>query len=91
MGVSGSVVSPKRSYVYYNPKDFQNNKIILHKQQIGIDYNNFRLPYNLPKPKQNDQMDTQLPPDNKIELAYGGIRDPRYGGKRNFHSVHLLL
>ena len=76
MGVSGSVVSPKRSYMYYNPKNFQNNNIILHKQQIGIDYNNFRLPYNLTKPKQNDQMDTQLPPDTKIEVVYAGTLDP---------------
>ena len=48
------------------------------------------MPYNSPEPKLNDQMDTQLPPDNKIELAYGGIRDPMQGGKRNFHSVHYV-
>ena len=76
MGVSGSVVSTKRSQVYYNPKDFQNNQIILPKRQITIDYNDGRFPYILPKPKQNGQMDTQLPPDTKIELAYAGVRDP---------------
>ena len=76
MGVSGSVVSPKRCYVYYNHKDFQNNKIILHKWQIAIDYNNFRFPYISPKPKQSDHMDAQLPPDTKIELVYAGTRDP---------------
>ena len=62
--------------MYYNPKDFQNNQIILPKGQITIDYNNVRFPYILPKPKQNGQMDTQLPPDTKIELAYAGVRDP---------------
>ena len=61
----------------YNPKNFQNLKIILHKLHISIDYNNFRLPYITPKPKQIVLMDTQLPPDTKIELAYAGIRDPK--------------
>ena len=54
----------------------QNNQIILHKWQITIDHNNFRLPYITPKPKQIVLMDTQLPPDTKIELAYGGNHDP---------------
>ena len=43
---------------------------------ISIDYNNFRLPYITSKPKKNVLMDTQLPPDSKIELAYGGNLDP---------------
>ena len=76
MGVSGSAVSPKSSWVSHNPKEFQNDKIILHKWQITIDHNNFRLPYITPKPKQIVLMDTQLPPDTKIELAYGGNHDP---------------
>ena len=76
MDVSGSVVSPKRSQVYYNPKDFQNNQIILPKVRITTVNNNVRFPYISPKPKQNGQMDTQLPPDTKIELAYAGVRDP---------------
>ena len=76
MGVSGSVVSPKRSQVYYNPKDFQNNQIILPKVHITTVNNNVRFPYISPKPKQNGQMDTQLPPDTKIELAYAGVRNP---------------
>ena len=62
--------------MYCNPKDFQNRKIILHKLHISIDYNNFRLPYITSKPKKNVLMDTQLPPDSKIELAYGGNLDP---------------
>ena len=76
MGVSGSVVAPKRCCVYYNPKDLQNIKMILHKWQIAIDYNNFRFPYISPKPKQSDHMDTQLPPDTKIEVVYAGTLDP---------------
>ena len=60
----------------HNLKEFQNDKIILHKWQISIDHNNFRLPYITPKPKQIVLMDTQLPPDTKIELAYGGNHDP---------------
>ena len=76
MGVSGSPVSLKRCYVQYNPWDYKNNRIILHKCLITIDYNNFRFPYILLKPKQNDQMDTQLPPDTKIEVVYAGTLDP---------------
>ena len=56
--------------MYYNPKDFQNNQIILPKWQIKIAYNSVRFPYISPKPKQSYQMDTQLLPDTKIELAY---------------------
>ena len=62
--------------MYCKPKDFQNRKIILHKLHISIDYKNIRLPYITPKPKKNVLMDTQLPPDSKIELAYGGNLDP---------------
>ena len=60
----------------HNPKEFQNNPIILHKWLITIDHNNFWLPYITQKPKQIVLMDTQLPPDSKIELAYGGNLDP---------------
>ena len=62
--------------MYYNPKDFQNNQIILPKVHITTVNNNVIFPYISPKPKQNGQMDTQLPPDTKIELAYGGNHDP---------------
>ena len=62
--------------MYYNPNDFQNNQIILPKGHITSVNNNVRFPYISPKPKQNYQMDTQLPHDTKFELAYAGIQDP---------------